>query len=148
MYIVPAHLNPYQDYTFLKIILFNYTSKIWSCHLILAGVTGFEPAASGSQRNILFRLIYRRLRRFLLGFTSSLTILNPLFPRAPHPSVVIYVVKALPASKPGLISDSERETFFTSFALRYCTSAGAVIQVFLRDRYISFWWAVNKKTGQ
>ena len=42
---------------------------------------------------ILFPLVYSGFRRFLICFTYSLTLLFPLFPRAPAPSVVIYVVK-------------------------------------------------------
>ena len=47
---------------------------------------------------ILFPLVYSGFRRFLICFTYSLTLLSPLFPGAPAPSVVIYVVKN--ASRP------------------------------------------------
>ena len=47
---------------------------------------------------ILFPLVYSGFRRFLICFTYSLTLLSPLFPGVPEPSVVIYVVKN--ASRP------------------------------------------------
>ena len=47
---------------------------------------------------ILFPLVYSGFRRFLICFTYSLTLLFPLFPGTPAPSVVIYVVKN--ASRP------------------------------------------------
>ena len=47
---------------------------------------------------ILFPLVYGGFRRFLICFTYSLTLLFPLFPGVPAPSVVIYVVKN--ASRP------------------------------------------------
>ena len=53
-----------------------------------------HPNLSG----ILFPLVYSGFRRFLICFTYSLTLLSPLFPGAPAPSVVIYVVKN--ASRP------------------------------------------------
>ena len=42
---------------------------------------------------ILFPLVYSGFWLFLICFTYSLTLLSPLFPGAPAPSVVIYVVK-------------------------------------------------------
>ena len=47
---------------------------------------------------ILFPLVYSGFRPFSICFTYSLTLLSPLFPGAPAPSVVIYVVKN--ASRP------------------------------------------------
>lgn len=52
------------------------------------------PNLSGT----LFSLVYSGFRRFLICFTYSLTLLSPLFPGVPAPSVVIYVVKN--ASRP------------------------------------------------
>ena len=46
----------------------------------------------------LFLLIYSSFLCFLICFTYSLTLLSPLFPGVPEPSVVIYVVKN--ASRP------------------------------------------------
>ena len=42
---------------------------------------------------ILFPLVYSGFWYFLICFTYSLTLLSPLFPGVPAPSVVIYVVK-------------------------------------------------------
>ena len=53
---------------------------------------------------ILFPRVYSGFRRFLICFTYSLTLLFPLFPGAPAPSVVIYVVKN--ASRPFSGEDS------------------------------------------
>ena len=53
---------------------------------------------------ILFPLVYSGFRRFLICFTYSLTLLSPLFPGVPAPSVVIYVVKN--ASRPVSGEDS------------------------------------------
>ena len=46
----------------------------------------------------LFLLVYRGFQPFSICFTYSLTLLSPLFPGVPAPSVVIYVVKN--ASRP------------------------------------------------
>ena len=43
-------------------------------------------------------LVYSGFRHFLICFTYSLTLLSPLLPGVPAPSVVIYVVKN--ASRP------------------------------------------------
>ena len=53
---------------------------------------------------ILFPLVYSGFRRFLICFTYSLTLLSPLLPGVPAPSVVIYVVKN--ASRPVSGEDS------------------------------------------
>lgn len=47
---------------------------------------------------ILFSLVYSGFKLFSVCFTYSLTLLSPLFPGVPAPSVVIYVVKN--ASRP------------------------------------------------
>ena len=52
----------------------------------------------------LFLLIYSSFLCFLICFTYSLTLLSPLFPGVPEPSVVIYVVKN--ASRPVSGEDS------------------------------------------
>ena len=46
----------------------------------------------------LFLLIYSGFKLFPVCFTYSLTLLSPLFPGVPEPSVVIHVVKN--ASRP------------------------------------------------
>ena len=53
---------------------------------------------------ILFPLVYSGFRHFLICFTYSLTLLSPLLPGVPAPSVVIYVVKN--ASRPVSGEDS------------------------------------------
>ena len=58
------------------------SDRIRTCGILLPNLSG-----------ILFPLVYSGFRRFLICFTYSLTLLFPLFPRAPAPSVVIYVVK-------------------------------------------------------
>ena len=47
------------------------------------------PNLSGT----LFLLVYSGFQPFPICFTYSLTLLSPLFPGVPEPSVVIYVVK-------------------------------------------------------
>ncbi len=49
-------------------------------------------------------LVYSGFQCFLICFTYSLTLLSPLFPGVPVPSVVIYVVKN--ASRPVSGEDS------------------------------------------
>ena len=117
-------------------------------------MTGFEPAASCSQSRratncatpgysvfypagrilpnlsgILFPLVYSGFRRFLICFTYSLTLLFPLFPGTPAPSVVIYVVKN--ASRPVFgenspVPDGKR---FSLLCGLYCNSEQTVMQV-------------------
>ena len=53
-----------------------------------------HPNLSGK----LFMLVYSGFQCFLICFTYSLTLLSPLCPHVPAPSVVIYVVKN--ASRP------------------------------------------------
>ena len=52
----------------------------------------------------LFMLVYSGFQCFLICFTYSLTLLSPLCPHVPAPSVVIYVVKN--ASRPVSGEDS------------------------------------------
>ena len=63
------------------------SDRIRTCGILLPNLSG-----------ILFSLVYSGFRRFLICFTYSLTLLSPLFPGIPAPSVVIYVVKN--ASRP------------------------------------------------
>ena len=51
---------------------------------------------------ILFLLVYSAFVHLLIHFTYSLTLLSPLFPGVPEPSVVIYVVKN--ASRPAPVN--------------------------------------------
>jgi len=78
---------------------------------------------------ILFPLVYSGFRRFLICFTYSLTLLFPLFPGVPEPSVVIYVVKN--ASRPvsgedSPVPDGKR---FSLLCGLYCNSGEGIMQV-------------------
>ena len=70
-----------------KDTLHGPSDRIRTCGILL-------PNLSGK----LFPLVYSGFRRFLICFTYSLTLLSPLLPGVPAPSVVIYVVKN--ASRP------------------------------------------------
>ena len=63
------------------------SDRIRTCGILL-------PNLSGK----LFMLVYSGFQCFLICFTYSLTLLSPLCPHVPAPSVVIYVVKN--ASRP------------------------------------------------
>ena len=63
------------------------SDRVRTCGILLPNLSG-----------ILFPLVYSGFRPFSICFTYSLTLLSPLFPGAPAPSVVIYVVKN--ASRP------------------------------------------------
>ena len=83
------------------------------------------PNLSGT----LFPLVYSGFRCFLICFTYSLTLISPLFPSVPEPSVVIYVVKN--ASRPVFgedspVPDGKRFSFLCGL---YCNSEQAVMQV-------------------
>ena len=78
---------------------------------------------------ILFPLVYGAFWHLLIHFTYSLTLLSPLFPGVPEPSVVIYVVKN--ASRPvsgedSPVPDGKRFSFLCGL---YCNSEQAVMQV-------------------
>ena len=77
----------------------------------------------------LFLLVYSGFQPFSICFTYSLTLLSPLFPGVPAPSVVIYVVKN--ASHPvsgedSPVPDGKRFSFLCGL---YCNSEQAVMQV-------------------
>ena len=78
---------------------------------------------------ILFPLVYSGFRRFLICFTYSLTLLSPLFPGIPAPSVVIYVVKN--ASRPVSGEDSPMPDGkrFSLLCGLYCNSGEGIMQV-------------------
>ena len=78
---------------------------------------------------ILFPLVYSGFQQFPICFTYSLTLLSPLFPGVPAPSVVIYVVKN--ASRPvsgedSSVPDGKRFAFLRG---AYYNSAEGVMQV-------------------
>lgn len=58
------------------------SDRIRTCGILLPNLSG-----------TLFLLIYSGFQPFPICFTYSLTLLSPLFPGVPEPSVVIYVVK-------------------------------------------------------
>lgn len=90
---------------------------------------------------ILFPLVYSGFRHFLICFTYSLTLLSPLFPGVPAPSVVIYVVKN--ASHPVFGEDSpvpDGKRFVLMCGL-YCNSGQVVMQV------VSAWVAAQSLRG-
>ena len=74
-------------------------------------------------------LVYSGFRCFLICFTYSLTLLSPLFPGVPAPSVVIYVVKN--ASRPVSGEDSPMPDGkrFSLLCGLYCNSEEGVMQV-------------------
>lgn len=77
----------------------------------------------------LFSLVYSDFQPFPICFTYSLTLLSPLFPSAPAPSVVIYVVKN--ASRPVFGEDSPMPggKRFSLLCGLYCNSEQGVMQV-------------------
>ena len=82
------------------------SDRIRTCGILLPNLSG-----------ILFLLVYSGFRPFSICFTYSLTLLSPLFPGVPAPSVVIYVVKN--ASRPVSGEDSpvpDRKRFSLLFA--------------------------------
>jgi len=94
------------------------SDRIQTCGILLPNLSG-----------ILFPLVYSGFRRFLICFTYSLTLLSPLFPGVPAPSVVIYVVKN--ASRPvsgedSPMPDGKRCSLLCGL---YCNSGEGIMQV-------------------
>ena len=85
---------------------------------------------------ILFPLVYSGFRPFSICFTYSLTLLSPLFPGAPAPSVVIYVVKN--ASRPvfGEHSPVPGGKRFSLLCGLHCNSEEGVMQVVSEQRAV------------
>ena len=94
------------------------SDRIRTCGILLPNLSG-----------TLFPLAYSGFRRFLICFTYSLTLLSPLFPGAPAPSVVIYVVKN--ASRPVSGEDSPMPDGkrFSLLCGLYCNSGEGIMQV-------------------
>ena len=94
------------------------SDRIRTCGILLPNLSG-----------ILFPLVYSGFRRFLICFTYSLTLLSPLFPGVPAPSVVIYVVKN--ASRPVSGEDSPMPDGkrFSLLCGLYCNSGEGIMQV-------------------
>ena len=78
---------------------------------------------------ILFPLVYSGFRRFLTCFTYSLTLLSPLFPGVPAPSVVIYVVKNASRPVSGELLPGPDGKRFSFLCGLYCNSEQTVMQV-------------------
>ena len=81
-------------------------------------------------------LVYSGFQCFLICFTYSLTLLSPLFPGVPAPSVVIYVVKN--ASRPvsgedSPVPDGKRFSFLCGL---HCNSEEGVMQVVSEQRAV------------
>ena len=94
------------------------SDRIRTCGILLPNLSG-----------ILFPLVYSGFRHFFICFTYSLTLLSPLFPSVPAPSVVIYVVKN--ASRPvsgedSPVPDGKR---FSLLCGLYCNSGESIMQV-------------------
>ena len=94
---------------------------------------------------ILFPLVYSGFRRFLICFTYSLTLLSPLFPGVPAPSVVIYVVKN--ASRPAPVNLHRRRTGSVSHCCVVCivTLDRQLCKRFLRGWRLRSCGAIDKE---
>ena len=76
----------------------NFRAEFSALHL---SSTHFGPSSAARTHGLLvpnlsgklFLLVYSGFQPFSICFTYSLTLLSPLFPGVPAPSVVIYVVK-------------------------------------------------------
>ena len=80
----------------------------------------------------LFLLIYSSFLCFLICFTYSLTLLSPLFPGTPAPSVVIYVVKNASRPVSGESSPVPSRKRFAFQVVRIVTLNGELCKWFLR----------------
>ena len=97
---------------------------------------------------ILFSLIYSGFRRFLICFTYSLTLLSPLFPGVPEPSVVIYVVKN--ASRPAPVNVHRCRTGSVSHCCVVCivTLSRQLCKKFLRRQQLKICGGINKEIAK
>lgn len=72
-----------------------------SIRIVSKLVSSYGPSSAARTHGLLvpnlsgklFLLVYSGFQPFSICFTYSLTLLSPLFPGVPAPSVVIYVVK-------------------------------------------------------
>ena len=94
---------------------------------------------------ILFPLVYSGFRRFLICFTYSLTLLSPLFPSVPTPSVVIYVVKNASRPVSGEDSPTPDGKRFTFQTVCIVTPWRVLCKLFLRGWQLSSCGAINKE---
>ena len=86
------------------------------------------PNLSGT----LFLLVYSGFQPFPICFTYSLTLLSPLFPGVPEPSVVIYVVKNASRPVSGESSPVPSRKRFAFQVVRIVTLNGELCKWFLR----------------
>ena len=93
------------------------SDRIRTCGILL-------PNLSGK----LFLLIYSGFKLFPVCFTYSLTLLSPLFPGVPAPSVVIYVVKNASRPVSGECSPVPDGKRFSLLCGLYCNSEQTVMQ--------------------
>ena len=77
----------------------------------------------------LFMLVYSGFQCFLICFTYSLTLLSPLCPHVPAPSVVIYVVKNASRPVSGELSPVPDGKRFSLLCGLYCNSGEGITQV-------------------
>ena len=122
-----------------------------ACAARLCGISPYPvpdtATALPNLSGILFPLVYSGFRRFLICFTYSLTLLSPLFPGIPAPSVVIYVVKN--ASRPVSGEDSpEPDRKRLAFQVVCIVTLRRVLcKWFLRRTQLKVCGAINKETG-
>ena len=83
-------------------------------------------------------LVYSGFQCFLICFTYSLTLLSPLCPHVPAPSVVIYVVKNSSRPVSGEDSPVSGGKRFVLLCGLYCNSGQVVMQV------VSAWVAAQQ----
>lgn len=98
---------------------------------------GFGPSSAARTHGLLvpnlsgklFMLVYSGFQCFLICFTYSLTLLSPLCPHVPAPSVVIYVVKNASRPVSGELSPVPDGKRFSLLCGLYCNSGEGITQV-------------------
>ena len=98
-------------------VSFGPSDRIRTCGILLPNLSG-----------ILFPLVYSGFQPFSICFTYSLTLLSPLFPGAPEPYVVIYVVKNASRPVSGECSPAPDRKRFAFLCGLYCNSEEDVMQ--------------------
>ena len=78
-------------------------------------------------------LVYSGFQCFSICFTYSLTLLSPLCPHVPAPSVVIYVVKSASRPKPVIFSPAQDGKRFAFQTVCIVTLSRVLCKWFLRD---------------
>ena len=110
------------------------SDRIRTCGILLPNLSG-----------ILFPLVYSGFRRFLTCFTYSLTLLSPLFPGVPAPSVVIYVVKNASRPVSGELSPMPDGKRFAFQTVCIVTLSRRLYKLFLHERQLSNCGAIDKE---